>query len=77
MKETLKALDELPWIVKLLLTICATVYGNIVRLVRSLAKENIVGVILAVILLCTAGAGILWIWDIIRVATKKDIWWID
>ena len=77
MNEALKALDGLPWIVKLLLTILYGLYGSILRLMRSIAKEDVVGIILAFILLCAGGLGVLWIWDIFRVATKRDIWWID
>lgn len=77
MKEALKTLDGLPWIVKLLLTILYGFYGNILRLMRSIAKEDAVGIILAIILLCAGGLGVLWIWDIFCVATKRDIWWID
>ena len=39
MNEALKALDGLPWIVKLLLTILYGVYGNILRLMRPLIRQ--------------------------------------
>ncbi len=77
MKDLVKALEGLPYIVRLLLTIFVGIYGNLLRLFRSLAKNNIVGVILAVILLLTGGFVVIWIWDVIRVALGKQVWWID
>ena len=44
---------------------------------KNIAAKNIVGIILAVILLCTGGLIILWIVDIIMVIFGKKIWWID
>ena len=77
MKKLVKTLESLPWLVRVLLTIFVGIYGNLLRLFRSLAKNNIIGVILAVILLCTGGLIILWIIDIIMVIFGKKIWWID
>ena len=77
MKDLVKALEGLPYIVRVLLTILWGVYGNLMRLFRSLAKNNIVGIILAVILLLCGGFVVLWIWDVIRVILGKQVWWID
>ena len=77
MKDLVKALEGLPYIVRVLLTILCGVYGNLMRLFRSLAKNNLVGIILAVILLLCGGFIILWIWDVIRVILGKQVWWID
>lgn len=77
MKDLVKALEGLPYIVRVLLTILYGVYGNLMRLFRSLAKNNLVGIILAVILLLCGGFVILWIWDVIRVILGKQVWWID
>ncbi len=77
MKDLVKALEGLPYIVRVLLTILYGVYGNLMRLFRSLAKNNLVGIILAVILLLCGGFIILWIWDVIRVILGKQVWWID
>lgn len=49
MKDLVKALEGLPWIVRVLLTLIWGAYGNLLRLFRSLAKKNTIGVILAVI----------------------------
>lgn len=77
MKDLVKALENLPWIIRVILTIVWGVYGNIMRLLRSLAKGNIIGIVLAVILLCCGGFFVLWIWDVIRVILGKQVWWID
>lgn len=77
MKDLVKALEGLPYIVRVLLTIFWGIYGNLMRLFRSLAKNNLVGIILAVILLICGGFIILWIWDVIRVILGKQVWWID
>ena len=77
MKDIVKALEGLPYIVRVLLTIFWGIYGNLMRLFRSLAKNNLVGIILAVILLLCGGFIILWIWDVIRVILGKQVWWID
>lgn len=77
MKDLVKALEGLPYIVRVLLTIFWGIYGNLMRLFRSLAKNNLVGIILAVILLICGGFVILWIWDVIRVILGKQVWWID
>lgn len=77
MKDLVKALEGLPYIVRVLLTILWGIYGNLMRLFRSLAKNNLVGIILAVVLLICGGFVILWIWDVIRVILGKQVWWID
>lgn len=77
MKNLVKSLESLPWILRVLLTIFVGIYGNLLRLFRSLAAKNVVGVVLAVILLCTGGLVILWIIDIIMVVFGKRVWWID
>lgn len=77
MQKLVTALEELPWIVRLLLTILYGAYGNLLRLARSLAKEDIAFAIVAVILLLAGGLIVLWIFDIVCVAMGKKIWWVD
>ena len=72
-----KAMESLPWIFRLILTILYGLYGDLIRLFRSLGKQNWVGVILAVILIASGGLIVLWIVDIVMVALNKPIWWID
>ena len=76
MKQIVKQLEALPWILRVLLTIFVGAYGNIIRLLKSLAANNTVAVILSVILLCTGGLLVLWIVDLITVLLGKKIWWI-
>lgn len=75
MKGLVKALEGLPWIVKLLLVIFWGVYGNLYRLFRSIAAKNILGIILSAILLVCGGFIVLWIFDLICVIIGRDIWW--
>ena len=77
MKKLVKTLEGLPWIIRVILTIVWGVYGNLLRLFRSLAAKNTIGVILAVLLLICGGFAILWIIDIIMVIFGKRVWWID
>lgn len=77
MKKLVKTLEGLPWIIRVILTIVWGVYGNLLRLFRSLAAKNTVGVVLAVLLLICGGFAILWIIDIIMVIFGKRVWWID
>ncbi len=77
MKDLVKTLEGLPYLVRVLLTVFIGIYANLLRLIRSLAAGNIIGIILAVVLLCTCGFGILWIIDIVMVILGKSIWWID
>ena len=77
MKKLVKKMEKLPWLVRVLLVVFIGFYGNLLRLFKSLAKKNTFGVILAVLLLCTAGLVILWIIDLFCVLFNKPIWWID
>ncbi len=77
MKDLVKTLEGLPWIVRVLLVVLWGVYGNIVRLLKSLAANNVLGTVLAVILLICGGFFILWIVDLVCVLLNKPIWWID
>lgn len=77
MKGLVKTLEGLPWLIRVLLTLFVGIYANLLRLFRSLAASNIIGIVLAVILLCTGGFFILWIIDLIMVLLGKKIWWID
>lgn len=77
MKNFIKAMDKLPFIVKLILAIPALdVIWNIYRLCRSISKGNLVGIILS-ILLITVGLVFMWLIDIICILLNNKIWWID
>jgi hypothetical protein len=77
MKSLVKTLEGLPWLIRVLLTLFVGIYTNLLRLFRSLAANNIIGIVLALVLLCTGGFVILWIIDLIMVLLGKNIWWID
>ena len=71
LKQFRGTLDNLPWIVTLLLTIFVSqVYGAIYRL----TKGDVVGIVVAVIWFFTGSFfGIGWIIDLVTVITKKKI----
>ena len=77
MKDIIRAIDNLPFIVKLILALPGlAVVWAIYRLLRSLDKNNVVGIVLAVILI-VAGPTFFWIVDIITLLLKGNVWWID
>lgn len=77
MKDLVKTLEGLPWIVRLIITIFWGLYGNLLRLFRSMAAGNVVGMLLAILLLICGGFVVLWIIDVVFVILDKKIWWID
>jgi hypothetical protein len=77
MKALIDAMAGLPKLVKLILCIPALdIVWTIYRLCRSLEKKNVVGIVLAIVLLIV---GIPWVWliDLICVILKGEVWWID
>lgn len=77
MKDLIKTLDNFPKWLKILLIALWGVYGNLYRLFRSIAKKNIIGIILAAILLVCNGFFILWIIDLVMMILWGRVWWID
>ena len=77
MKSLVKTLEGLPWLIRVILTLFVGIYANLLRLFRSLAAKNVIGIVLAIILLLCGGFFILWIIDLIMVLIGKNIWWID
>ena len=70
MNELLKAVDELPLIVKVILCIpCIDVFYGICRIVKGACKNNIVWTILG-ILTVFPGAFFMWILDLVWVLVK-------
>ena len=70
-------MNDLPWIVKLLLCIpMLDIVWNITRLIRSLDSKNVVGIVLAIVLLFV-GVPFVWLIDLICVIVKGNIWWLD
>lgn len=77
MKDLIKAIDGLPKIVRFLGTLIWGILTNIYRLCRSIAKQDVLGIVLAIILLLCGGFFILWIIDLVCILLDKSIWWID
>ena len=75
MKDLVKTLEGLPWIVRVILTCVWGIYSNLLRLFKSIAAKNLLGIILSVILLCSGGLLILWVIDLICVLLGKRICW--
>jgi len=77
MKNLLKALNDLPLIVKLILCLPALdIVWCVSRVCRSLLKNNLLGVVLAVLTI-VPGAAFVWAIDLICVLLNGKIWWID
>ncbi len=77
MKELIKAIDELPLLVKVILAIPALdIVWWIYRLAKSLDKQNLIGIVLAVALLII-GIPFMWLIDIISILLKGTVLWID
>ena len=75
-KKIIQTLDELPKIVKLILCIPAVaIVWEVYRFCRSLEKNNIIGVVIAVILI--ACAPFMWLVDLICILLNGKVWWID
>ena len=70
MNELLKAVDEMPLIVKVILCLpCVDVFYGICRIVKGAVKNDLVWIVLA-ILTVFPGAFFMWILDLIWVLTK-------
>ena len=73
MKALIKALDDLPLIVKIILCLPALdIIWCISRVCRSVVKSIVLG-----ILTIFPGAAFVWIIDLITVILTGKIWWID
>jgi len=77
MKELINAVDNLPTLVKIILAIPALdIVWWIYRLARSLDKQNLVGIVIAIVLLIV-GIPFLWLVDMISILVKGTVIWID
>ena len=77
MDKLVKTLDDFPRWLKILLVVLWGVYGNLYRLFKSIQKKNILGIVLAAILLVCGGFFVLWIIDIVMMILFGRVWWID
>jgi hypothetical protein len=77
MKSIIKTMDNLPKLIKLILAIPALdIIWMLYRICRSLDKNNMVGVILAIVLVFV-GIPFMWLIDILCILFKDKVWWID
>lgn len=77
MKDIIKTFDNLPLILKIILALPGLdIIWAVYRLLRSLSKNNVVGIVLAVVLLFVCPA-FFWIVDIITLVLSGKVWWID
>jgi len=77
MKQLIETIDNLPKIVKLILCIpMLDIVWWIYRICKSLDKNNMVGLVIAIILL-VVGIPFMWLIDLICVLVKGNIWWLD
>ena len=73
----IKAFDNFPkWLKVVLALPVLDILWNIYRLVKSIKKDSIVGIILA-ILLITIGIVFMWLVDIITILLYDKVLWID
>ena len=73
----IKALDGLPkWLKVVLALPVLDIIWNIYRLVKSIKKDNLVGIIVA-ILLIVIGIAFMWLIDIITLLINDKVPWID
>lgn len=73
----IKALDGLPKWLKIVLALpVLDIIWNIYRLVKSIRKDNLVGIILAALLIII-GIAFMWLVDIITLLVRDKVLWID
>ncbi len=77
MQQFVSAMDKMPKLVKILLAIpFLDIIWVIYRLCHSIAKNNVLGIVLAVVLIIV-GIPFLWLVDIITLAVSDKVLWID
>jgi len=75
MKDIIKAFDNLPLIVKIILSLPGiAIIWQVYRLIKSLDEKNTLGIILAIVPLL-AGPTFFWIIDLVCILLKGNIWW--
>ena len=74
MKQLVEALDNLPFIVKIILCIpVLDIVWTVYRLLKSIAAQNMVGIVISIILFFCAP--FVWLIDLICVILKGKVWW--
>ena len=75
MKDLVKAIDGMPWIIKIIFAlpgIDGIVYGLLYRLPKGLIKKDVVQIVIG-ILWFVLGFAILWIIDLVTVILNKKV----
>ena len=74
MKDLIKAMDNLPWLVKLILCIPALdIVWTVYRLLKSLVAGNTIAIILSIVLFFCAP--FVWLIALLCEIFKKNVWW--
>lgn len=77
MKNLIKAFDDLPLIVKVILCIpMLDIVWSIYKICRSVDKSNVVGIVLG-ILTIFPGAFFIWIIDLVTLLINGKVWWLN
>lgn len=77
MKSLIKSIDNLPLIVKIILALpILDIVWVVYRLIRSIVHNNVLGIVLAVLLI-VIGLPFLWLVDIITLLVLGKVIWID
>jgi len=77
MQKLINSIDNLPMLLKLILALpFADVVWVIYRLMRSAVKKNLIGIVIAVLVL-VIGISWLWIADILCLIFLGKVWWLD
>lgn len=77
MKDFIKSMESLPTLLKIIFALpVLDIIWNVTRLFKSIVKNNLIGVILAIILI-VPGVAFMWIIDIISILLYDKIFWID
>ena len=77
MKKFIETMDNFSMVIKIILALpFLDIIWTIYRIVKSLDKQNYVGVLLGVLMIFI-GIPFLWIIDIIFIVLKGNVFWID
>ncbi len=77
MNEFVNTMDNLPKLVKVLLAIpMLDIVWVVYRLVKSISKKNVLGIVLAALLL-VIGIPFLWLIDMITIIASNKVLWLD
>lgn len=77
MENLIKSIDSLPFFLKVILALPGIdLVWVIYRLCRSLVKQNMIGIVIAIAAIII-GLPWLWVVDIISLLVMGKVWWLD